>query len=348
MPLRMIRNDITKMCVDAIVNPSNSRLIPGGGTDAAIHNAAGPELAKACRAVGHCAPGHAVITDGFALPCRYVIHTVGPRWYDGQHREREILADCYRSCLELANKNGCKTVAFSLIAAGTLAFPKDQALFIAVEELRAWLRFHTDMTVYLVVYDQEAFRISRERYKDVREYIDQNYVNHHYGETRRLRLMPEAADDSYEQPRREGAAFEEILSPAPMYVPERAAAKPMSLAERLKQADVGFSQTLLRWIKVSGMTEAQCYRKARVDRKLFSKIRNDPEYRPSKPTVLSFAVALELDMDRTRELLMKAGYALSNSSKFDIIVEYYIQNGIYDFFQINETLYAFDQSLLGV
>ena len=241
MPLEIVRNDITKMAVDAIVNAANESLLGGGGVDGSIHRAAGPELLAECRTLGGCKTGDARITKAYRLPCKYVIHTVGPVWSGGKCGEREQLISCYRTSLALAKEHGCETVAFPLISSGAFGYPKDQALRVAVDTIGGFL-MENDMTVYLVIFDRKAYQISG---------------------------------------------------------------------------------------------------------KLFSKIRNNPAYKPSKSTAIAFAIALELDLDETRDLITRAGYALSASSKFDVIIEYFIRQKKYDIFEINEALFAFDQSLLG-
>lgn len=226
-------------------------------------------------------------------------------------------------CL-LAKKNDCESVAFPLISAGVYGYPKDKALQVAVDEISSFL-FENDMTVYIVVFDQKSFNISQKLVSDIREYIDERYVEKHAAmESIRLKMMP------------------------PMAVSDTASKESLdSLDDALKQIDESFSQMLLRKIDEKGMTDSECYKKANVDRKLFSKIRSDIHYKTSKNTAIAFAIALELDLDETKELLMKAGFALSHSNKFDIIIEYFIVNGNYNIFEINEVLFAFDQALLG-
>ena len=327
MPLQIVRNDITKMKVDAIVNAANSSLLGGGGVDGCIHRAAGPELLAECKTLGSCETGNAKITKGYRLPCKYAIHAVGPRWRDGKHGEREKLVSCYRTSLALAKEHGCETVAFPLISSGIYGYPKDQALKVAIDTISDFL-LENDMTVYIVIFDRKAYQISEKLFSDIAAYIDDTYVDAH-------------TDSRASQLRRMQMLSEEAICGAPM------AASAKSLDDALSQIDESFSEMLLRKIDEKGMTDAQCYKKANIDRKLFSKIRSDRLYKPSKPTALAFAISLELPLDETKEMLMKAGFALSHSNKFDIIIEYFIEHGNYNVFEINEALFAFDQSLLG-
>ena len=328
MPFYMIRGDITKLQVDAIVNAANNSLLGGGGVDGAIHRAAGPKLLEECRTLGGCETGQAKLTGGYNLPAKYVIHTVGPIWRGGNRGERELLVSCYRNSLELASKEGCKTLAFPLISAGVYGYPKDQAVQVAVETIQSFLLTH-DVSVTLVLFDRDAATVSKSLFTDISSYIDAQFIKEH-------------ADQGPECVRREVAFYRDAAKGIPM-----SAGVPGSQKEALSHIDESFSQMLLRKIDAAGLTDAQCYKKANIDRKLFSKIRNDPHYRPSKPTALAFAIALELDLNETQELLRKAGFTLSHSQKLDIIVEYFILHGNYDIFQINQALFAFDQSLLG-
>ena len=337
MPLQMIRNDITKMNVDAIVNAANTSLLGGGGVDGCIHRAAGPELLAECSTLHGCETGSAKITKGYRLPCKYVIHAVGPRWRDGKHREQELLESCYRTSLNLAKENGCQSVAFPLISSGIYGYPKDQALKVAVDTISTFL-LENEMMVYIVIFDRKAYQISGKLFADIAAYIDDRYVDEH-------------TDSRSEQRRRlEALSEESCFEAAPVPLPPEAICKScssQSLEEALGQMDESFSEMLLRKIEESGMTDAQCYKKANIDRKLFSKIRSDRFYKPSKPTVLAFALALELPLAQMQEMLGKAGFTLSHSSKFDIIVEYFVERGNYNVYEINEALFAFDQSLIG-
>ena len=328
MPLIIVRNDITKLSVDAIVNAAKESLLGGGGVDGCIHRAAGPELLQECRTLGGCQTGEARITGAYRLPCRYIIHTVGPVWNGGKYSEREKLASCYRTSLALAKEHGCETVAFPLISSGIFGYPKDQALRVAVDTIGEFL-LHNDMTVYIVIFSRTAYQISSKLFADIAEYVDDHYVDAHT-DFQRERLRRMSVVES-----RMLTAYED----APMAA--------SGLDEALAHLDAGFSETLLKLIDRSGKKDAEVYKKANVDRKLFSKIRNNPDYKPFKPTAVAFAIALELSLPETRDLIARAGYALSASSKFDVIIEYFIRQKKYDIWEINEALFAFDQSLLG-
>lgn len=339
MPLQIIRDDITRVKCDAIVNAANGRLQGGGGVDGAIHKAAGPGLHEECLAIGGCQVGQAKITKGYNLPCKYIIHTVGPRWVNGKVDEPEQLASCYHSSLELAKVYGCESVAFPLISTGAYGYPKNLALEIAMAEISRFL-LKNDMLVYLVVYDKAGFQISKKLISDITEYIDECYVEAHPYK-RNASLLPRQL---FDRDMVENAPAPQCTAmPAQ---PDRAVSR-KSLDELIREMDESFSQMLLRKIDERGMSDSECYKKANIDRKLFSKIRSDVHYKPSKNTAIAFAVALELPLEETRELLLKAGFALSHSNKFDVIIEYFIKKRNFNIFEINEALFAFDQSLLG-
>ena len=327
MPLQIVRNDITKMTTDAIVNAANSSLKMGGGVCGAIFRAAGPkQLQEACDRIGYCAVGEAVHTDGFALDAKFVIHTVGPVWEGGGRNEEALLRNCYRNSLQLAAELGCESIAFPLISTGIFGYPKEPALRVATEEIDTFLNLR-DMDVYLVVLDQQSFGISQKLYESIETFINEQEAS--VLEDRAVRYRDQ-------QPL-------EI----PMYEPKEVLEQELSLEEFLEELDESFSKRLFRFIDDRGMTDAETYKKANLDKKLFSKIRNSPGYTPKKKTILAFAIALELDLDETEELLGTAGYRLSNSHKFDLIVRYFIEREQYNIFEINEALFAFDEALLG-
>ncbi len=335
MPLEIIRNDITKVHTDAIVNAANSSLLGGGGVDEAIHRAAGPELLEECRTLGGCETGQAKITKGYNLPAKYVIHTVGPVWHDGNNNEEKLLADCYRNSLELARQYQLESIAFPLISAGAYGYPNDQALKIAISVISEFLMVH-EMLVCLVVFDKAAYVLSEKLFSSIKEYIDDKYTEEFMEEyrVRRSEIRQLYEDDI-------------LASAAPsaaLYSAQKAKRK---LDDVVAQLDETFSQMLQRLIDEKGMTDVETYKRANIDRKLFSKIRSDIQYKPSKSTAIAFAISLRLSLDETKDLLLRAGYALSHSSKFDIIIEYFIEEGNYNIFEINEALFAFEQSLLG-
>ena len=339
MPLEIVRNDITKMQVDAIVNTANPRPIVGGGVDRAIHKVAGTELLDARKKIGDIATGKAAITSAFNLHARFVIHTVGPVWQDGEHGERELLSNCYDNSLQLAAENGCGSIAFPLISAGVFGCPSEVAIAVATQAIREFLTDH-DMDVYLVIFDHKAFKISSSLFDDVKSFIDERYIEE---------LLDEEYRGDYRDRRRNfetagQSPAEDAYINIPMWMSKP---KERSLEDLLNEVDDTFSEALLRLIDAKGKTDPEVYKKANVDRKLFSKIRNNPAYKPSKSTALAFAVALELNLDETKDFIGRAGYALSHSSKTDIIVEYFIQRSEFDIITINETLFAFEQPLLG-
>ncbi len=409
MPFYLVQGDITRLQVDAIVNAANSSLLGGGGVDGAIHRAAGPELREYCAGLGGCRTGEAKLSPGFRLPAKWIVHTVGPIWSGGSRNEEALLASCYRNSLALALEQGCASVAFPLISAGAYGYPKDQALAVALREIRAFLRDH-ELDVTLVVFNRSDFRPDEDLLTEVRSWLDRRFYEPAWAGAPMAapafaappsRPAANAAPPSFaaakapepprkqktglfSRPRRKKASKTETLDAE--LAPEESlsemgqrsdegiapygaessrsdegfapcgaiagtsfpgAARPAELDERLRCLDESFSEMLLRKIDEKGITDAACYKRANVDRKLFSKIRSDPHYRPSKPTAIAFAVALELPLPEARELLMKAGFALSPSSKFDVIIEYFISHGNYDIFEINEALFAFDQALLG-
>ena len=351
MPFQIIREDITKVRCDAIVNAANSTLLGGAGVDGAIHTAAGLQLKRACARLGGCPTGKAKITLGYDLPCKYVIHTVGPIWHGGDHNEEAYLRSCYRESLRLAVKYHCESVAFPLVSAGSFGYPKEQALQIAIDEISHFLLNH-EIYVTLVIYGKSSFYVSRKLIEDITEYIDDVYVEAHYvGNQTTILSIPEPDDVfpcgpvSALAPRARKAKLPRSYS-----MPQQRGREPKieALTSDLHfDLDESFSEMLLRKIEEKGMTDAECYKKANIDRKLFSKIRKDAQYKPSKTTAIAFAIALELPLDETEDMLRKAGFALSHSNKFDVIIEYFIKHRNYNIFEINELLFEFDQSLLG-
>ena len=318
------------MKVDAIVNAANETLLGNsrrGGVDGRIHRAAGPELLEECRTLFGCEAGNAKITKGYNLPCKYVIHTVGPRWYDGRHGEAELLSSCYRTSLMLAKEYGCESIAFPIIASGRFAYPKEQAIKIANETIKSFLS-ENEMMVYLVVYGTETYRISRKLFNDITAYIDNSYVSE--CACNNITSDIRYAVDEVDEPSATAPSWEKL-----------------SLKDALGQMDESFSEVLLSKIRSSHMTDVECYKKANIDRKLFSKIKKDDSYKPSKITAVAFGLALEMPLEEFKEFLSTAGYSLTHSDKFDIIVEYFVKHKNYDVFEINDVLFEFGQKTIG-
>lgn len=325
MPLEIIRNDITKMHVDAIVNAANENLQMGGGVCGAIFHAAGAkELQAACNEIGNCPTGKAVVTPAFKLNAKYIIHAVGPIWSGGRHGEEQQLRSAYSNALHLAEELKCESIAFPLISSGIYGYPKEQALDIAISEIRQFLS-QQEMLVYLVVFDEKSFVLSESLSSSINSYINEHYVDQMT--VRYPRLEQEMMTATFQD------VVEETLKE--------------SLADFLEDIDEPFSVRLLRFIDEKGLNDVETYKKANIDRKLFSKIRNSPNYTPMKKTIIAFAIALELDLSETEKLLETAGYTLSRSNKFDVIIEYFIVHEQYDIFEINEALFAYNQVTLG-
>jgi O-acetyl-ADP-ribose deacetylase (regulator of RNase III) len=344
--MKIIRNDITKLRVDAIVNAANTSLLMGGGVCGAIFSAAGADkLQKACDELAPIMTGDAVITQGFNLPAKYIIHTAGPIYNDGKQGEEELLRSCYAKSLELAIKYELESIAFPLISSGIYGYPKAEALRVATTAIRDFIS-ENDIDVSLVVFDKEALSVSEELLGAVESFVDEHYV-----EMKQLQHQ-ERIEAGWKHVSEHFSAPQSM--PMPMMADE--AVRDVSFAKfpaaaNLEQMvgnlDEPFSATLLRLIDATGRKDADIYRRANIDRRLFSKIRGNSDYAPSKPTVLAFAVALELSLDQTADLLERAGFALSRSRKFDVIIEYFIQSKKYDIYEINEVLFSYDQPLLG-
>lgn len=531
MPFKIIRNDITKVHADAIVNTANPDPTYGAGTDSAIYRAAGEKkLLAERRRIGRLGVGEAAVTPAFNLKAKYIIHTVGPVWVDGEHREFELLASCYRKSLQIARRLHCRSIAFPLISTGTYGFPREKALNIALDQISSFLE-EEEMDVTLVVFDRKTFELSSELRKDVSQYIDEHYVENRlrkeyrgqypgrrqggsdhileYLRSRRradkssqelsadkssrelsadkapqemsadreqipvpaidtgevpdifLEESPEEYSAIFPEPSgsgsdRElsfseepkgtypdrpeprgtypdrpepGSAYPDRPEPGDAYPEESEETAPEAVhpqdaqadeseifysrksgsedlypgagnsdqstsgspgdsAEHMARADVfsrpagkrpskesvlkeerrvesgssvhrrslqdvishmgeSFQECLLRMIDERGLTDAQVYKRANLDRKLFSKIRCNPKYSPSRRTVIALAIALELNMDEAVDLLRRAGMALSPGNKFDLIISYCIQNGIYDIYKVNALLFDYDLPLLG-
>ena len=394
MAFQIVRNDITKITADAIVNTANPEPTFMAGTDSAIYLAAGADELLAERAkIGPIAEGEVAVTPAFNLDAKYIFHTVGPVWNGGGEGEKETVRKCYLNCLKKACELGIESIAFPLISTGVYGFPKAEALLIATSVFSEFLAGH-ELDITLVVFDNESFTLSGKIFAGVNEYIDENYaaekISEEYGFTggaaygagfgaaasgigferaaeevcedkeaalieerekereerrsRRKNLLHSVRDYTGLEARGKGAAAVSAASMAQM----EAASKPQrSLDDVVKNVSETWSQSLLRLITEKGFTDTEVYKRANADRKLFSKIRSNKDYQPKKATALAFALALKLNIDETKDLLGRAGYALSKSSITDLIVEYFIENQVYDIMTINLALYEHDEPLLG-
>lgn len=343
MPLLIVRNNITEMNVDAIVNTANPLPMVGSGVDNAIYTKAGwKELLELRRAIGNIEVGNVAVTPALDLNAKFIIHAVGPCWEGGDKKEAELLEKCYANILKTATKNKCKSIAVPLISTGNYGFPKTLALKIANAVIANYLEKH-DLLVYLVVFDKKSYEVSAETFAFVKSYIDENYVEEIWRkEYSKNRFYNRTASSSM---------YDEVVEKSlpPICVKENLACKWLTtLDDIVEKLERSFTEELFARIDEKGLTDPVVYKRANLDRKHFSKIRNNKNYKPSKNTALALAIALELNLDETKDFIGKAGYALTHSSKMDLIVEFFIKNGDYDIFKINEVLFAFDQPLLGL
>ena len=342
MPLEIVHNDIIKMNVDAIVNTANPNPKVGGGVDWAIHNAAGSELLKARKKIGIIDIGKAAITPAYKLQAKYVIHTVGPMWQDGNSGERELLTSCYESSLSLAASKGCTSIAFPLISAGVYGCPSEIAIATATQAIKNFLST-CDMKVYLVVFDQNSVKISSALFNEVQSYINEKYVE----ERRKTEYLIDVSSNRRRYMRRRFVSELEskIESPIEPKI-EPKPQKERTLKDMLDNANDTFSENLIKLIKASGKNNSEVYRAACVSRKTFSKICTNTKYKPSKDTALALAMALNLNLEETKDFIGRAEYALSDSNKRDIIIEYFITLGKYNIYDLNDLLYECNQPMV--
>ncbi len=373
MPLKIVRNDITKMNTQAIVNTANDLPTVGTGCDSAIYKAAGYDelLAYRKEKIGEVPEGDAFITPGFNLKAEYIIHAVSPLYLDGEQGEEEKLRSCYRKSLSLALENGISSISFPLISTGGFGYPKEEGLRIAIDEINAFLMKH-DMLIYLVVFDDKMTALGGKVYPGLEEYIDRKYVDERHAEEYgdfRENYSPDnftgAAAMSYAQnlssPRQGrklfstfGMASEKKAARGDSARPEPVQEEPATvelsqadmdydfydkheskLDERIRHLSDTFSQYLLYLIQSKNMVNADVYKRAIVDKKTFSKIKNDINYHPQKLTALCLCVGARLNLDESKDLLARAGYALSPCDKTDIIFSYFIENEIYDMIELD-------------
>ena len=362
MPFEIIRDDITHVKADAVVNTANPDPIIGAGTDSAIHRAAGPRLLVARKRIGSIPVGCSVKTPAYNLHAKYVLHTVSPAWIDGAHGEETLLRKAYDAALALADRLRCRSVAFPLLSSGSYGFPKDRALSVAVSAFTDFLLTH-DMQILLVVFGQEPYSLAHGLFGDLKAYIDDRYVGDaekaEYGADRyvsngRRRAMLQAMrEDDLIRPEADNAACEATFdaAKAPMHrpapqakaaaVPQAApkAPAPQSLDAILDGVESTFSEHLLDLLKECGEKDSDVYHRAEISRQLFHKIINKKDYQPTKSTAIQLALGLRLDLAQTQKLLEKAGYSLSRSSKTDLVVQYFIEHGEYSIVTVNTALY---------
>lgn len=378
MPFQIVRNDITKMHVDAIVNTANPMPGYGAGIDRAVYEAAGKDKLLAKRhEIGAIDRGTSVITDGYNLPAKFIIHTVGTAWQGGKAGEEDIIRNCYRSVFDVAVNNDIASLAIPLLASGSYGFPKGIALRIALSEIEAFMS-ESDMEVYLVVFDEKSVSLSSELYGDIDEYINDNYVEEKnqeeysdsYGRNERVRRGTEyvaggfASATSYvprvfkankaeKRKRKEPELFKERtedleeLSSLDMCLSASQFDEERSLEDVVNNLDKTFMELVFSFADEKGLTDVEVQKKANLDRKAFSKLKCGTTKNPSKSTALALAVALELDLDDTKDLLSRAGLALSPCSKQDVIVQYFIEKEAYDIYEINVALFEHGEKLLG-
>lgn len=338
MPLKIVRNDITKVKADAIVNSANKNPICGGGTEYHIYQAAGYDnLLKAREQVGALNVAEVAVTPAFALHAKYIIHTVGPMWNGGVSGETFALENCYTHALEKAKELGCSSIAFPLISSGVFRFPKDSALKIALKAIGDFLQTN-EMDVQLVVFDRKSFEVSEDLYSDIHAYIDDNYVQDKY-------------DDVHDYVRQRWNervfAYCDIEEMSNAVAPEADGLHTESLDDILAKPGETFCDKLFHLIHEKNLDDVDVYKRANLDRKHFSKIRSNVDYKPTKKTALALAIALHLNLDETTDLLSRAGLALSPSNKGDLIVSYFIEREKYDIWEINSYLFKFGQPALG-
>lgn len=380
MPFKIVRNDITKMNTEAIVNTANDHATVGTGCDSAVYKAAGHDELLNYREekIGFVPEGDAFITPGFKLKAKYIIHAVSPLYLDGNQGEGEKLRSCYRKSLQIAKENGIKSISFPLIATGGFGYPKEEGMRIAVDEINAFL-LSNEMDIFLVVFDTKATQLGEKIYPGLEAYIDHNYVKEareeEYGDTYFGSMRPSEPDcDRYlsnaqmierrtrrnaEAQRREmpdcsaqsvppvGAvpkagkpsfldealSIDECCDEAPYFDFEEQ--HESKLQERMRHMSDTYSEYLMYLIQERNMENAEVWKRAIVDKKIFSKIKNNANYHPNKLTALCLCVGAKLNLDESKDLLARAGYALSPCNKTDIIFSYFIENEIYDMIELD-------------
>ena len=361
MPFKIVRNDLTKMQVDAIVNTANEAPIYSSGLDSAVYKAAGEELLLAERKkIGFMEEGDVAITPGFNLPAQYIIHAVSPCYIDGTYEEEDLLRSCYRKSLDLAFSYDCSSIAFPLISTGNFGYPREEAMRIAVDEINAFLLRH-EMLIYLVVFDANSTRLGKNLYPDLEAYIDYNYVcekrKEEYGDPYFVSSNEECSDyDEFDIEQ----DFVDLTAPTQLdmsefcLTKETVECKPKTLSideyydfvdelesalsERMKHRTDTFQEYLMYLISIKGLSNAEVYKNAIISKQLFSKIKLNADYHPDKGTAMRLCLGAKLNLDETKDLLARAGFALSPCDKRDIIFSYFIERNIYDIIELDTIL----------
>lgn len=346
MPFKIIRNDITRMQVDVIVNTANAQPVYSAGTDTAVYQAAGAErLLEERKKIGVLEEGEVALTPGFALPAKYIIHAVSPFYQGDEEEAEEKLRSCYRKSLQLAEEKECRSIAFPLIATGSYGYPKEEGMRIALDEINAFL-LTRDMMVYLVVFDEMATGLGRKLYPDLEAYIDRHYVEEQeeaeyseISEERSFCISAPIEKDCYERRvriQKEGKAIVNAMSEDDY--DSFIEVSDSAIKERLTHLSDTFQEYLMYLIKTKGLTNADVYKRALITKQLFSKIKLNPDYHPDKSTAMRLCVGVGLNLDETKDLLARAGYALSPCEKRDVIFSYFIEAGVYDMIEIDIAL----------
>ena len=357
MPFQIIRNDITKVKADVIVNTANPEVAIGDGVDSAIYKAAGEkELLEERQKIGYLAPGEVAITPAFSMDAKYIIHASGPWWEGGNKGEAKLLRQCYDKSLQLAAEHKCKSIAFPLLATGTYGFPQKLGIEIAVSSFTRFLEEH-DMEIFLVVFGQKSVKISGELGEEVASFIDDEYVAEALSEEYRYEgipderiesadyLMAEEFDDTDGADLDSAGHMRPLFSSAAMAgsapLEKKVSKKAGSLDDVIKGIyKESFEKHLQKLINKKGFKNSEVYATANISKQYFSKLLKG-QVKPSKEKVLALAVGLRLNMDETIDFLKLAGYALSPISQTDAIVEYFIENEEYSVMKIDIVLFDY-------
>lgn len=362
MPFQIIRNDITKVKADAIVNTANPKPTYAAGTDGAIYEAAGAEdLLKERKKIRDIARGDIAVTPAFKLNAKYIIHTVGPSWDGGDKGEFDILKSCYHKSLQKAAELSCESIAFPLIATGVYGFPKDKALQIAISEISSFLMEDDhDMDIYLVVFDRKAFKLSENLFFRIESYIDDKSVidsyREEYGLTEQELEMARARSKRdlereelyyFNESRAQNTFVCSSILPATDLTPfnEDTFDKEKYMA---KSKGSPFAGKLMDLIIESGMDNATVYKRANMNRQAFSKILCGDTKKPQKGTVMALCIALELDMNESEELLASADLAFNPTDNRDNLVRDCISHRQYDIYEVNNMLFVCNLETLGL